>query len=349
MAAELPPGTWCIRSKGRVYCYHQPGRGSRSPGERVRVPYTPDDPRFWTWHAERGLWGAPESGSLEDVAEQWMRSPTFTGKSEATQHDYTRYAEQMIDRWGSRAIDWITREDVLEWRRTMEDRAATANHAMAVARSFWRWAIGANLARENPVKGIEDFETRPEQADPWPEWALELVEQYARWEVRAGVALGLYTGQRTKDFIRMSLRDVEDGGIWVSVSKKRGKRIWIPLHPNLEPIIAEARTRGSMYILPRRNGEPLTANAFRGLFFRETRREALKPIADAGLSPHGLRVLAVNTLFEVGCSAAEIAGITDQSLKTVEWYGQQRNQRLLAQRAMGRWTASLGDTKDERG
>lgn len=100
MRAEMPPGTWCIRAKGKVYCYHQPGRGSAAPGERVRVPYTPDDPKFWQWHEERGVRGQPESGSLQAAVEDWFTAPSFKRLAEATQRDYTRYGEQMIERWG---------------------------------------------------------------------------------------------------------------------------------------------------------------------------------------------------------------------------------------------------------
>ncbi len=346
--AELPTGTWCIRVKGKVYCYNQPGRGSKKPGERVRVPYTPDDPKFWQWHQEKGLWGISESGTLGDVVEQWLASPTYAKKAEATKKTYVRYADQMIDRWDARPINSITREDLLEWRRGMEDRAPTANYAMAVARTFWRWAIGATLAQNNPAKDIEDFDMDPKQADPWPEWALQLVAEKGRWDVRAFVALALYTGQCTADVVRMSLRDIVRGEIRVLEQKKRGKELWIPIHPLLAPIIAEARKRGSIYIIPRDNGQPHTAHNFRALFYRETRKGDLRQIGEAGLSPHGLRALAVNTLLEAGCTPAEVAGITDQSLGIIERYARQRDQRKFARRAMGKWTSALEETDGER-
>ncbi len=341
--AELPSGTWCIRVKGKVYCYNQPGRGSKNPGERVRVPYTPDDPKFWQWHQEKGLWGIQESGTLGDAVEQWLASPTYKKKAEETRRAYLRFADLMIDRWDARPIDSITREDMLEWRREMEDRAPTANHAMKVARTFWKWAIGATLAQNSPAKGVEDFDTDPEQADPWPDWAVQLAAEKGRWEIRAFVALALYTGQRTADVVKMSLRDIVNGEIRVLEQKKKGKELWIPLHPRLAPIISEARERGSIYIICKANGKPQTAPNFRALFYREVRMGDLRQIGEAGLSPHGLRALAVNTLLEAGCAAAEVAGITDQSLGVIERYSRQRNQRKLARRAMDKWVSTLGE------
>ncbi len=162
------------------------------------------------------------------------------------------------------------------------------------------------------------------------------------------MAFGHYTGQRTADVVRMSLRDIVNGEIRVLEQKKRGKELWIPIHPRLTPIIAEARKRGSIYIIPKANGQPQTADNFRSLFRREVRMGDLRPIGEAGLSPHGLRVLAVNTLLEIGSTPAEVSGITDQTLGVVEKYARQRDQRKLARREMDKWARALEETDREQ-
>ena len=119
--------------------------------------------------------------------------------------------------------------------------------------------------------------------------------------------------------------------------------MWLPHHPGRHPIIAEAREREAITIIPKANGKPQTAPNFRAMFYREVRMGHLAQIGEAGLSPHGLRALAVNTLLEAGCAAAEVAGITDQSLGVIERYSRQRNQRKLARRAMDKWVSTLGE------
>jgi hypothetical protein len=94
--------------------------------------------------------------------------------------------------------------------------------------------------------------------------------------------------------------------------------------------------------------KPQTAGNFRSMFFREIRLGDLTPIGDKGLSPHGLRALAVNTLLEAGCTPAEVSGITDQSLGIIERYSRQRDQRKLARRAMDKWTSALEETDGEQ-
>jgi hypothetical protein len=53
--------------------------------------------------------------------------------------------------------------------------------------------------------------------------------------------------------------------------------------------------------------------------------------------PHGLRKNAVNVLLEKGCTAAETAAISGQSLQMVEYYAKQRSQKKLGKVAMLKW------------
>jgi integrase len=85
------------------------------------------------------------------------------------------------------------------------------------------------------------------------------------------------------------------------------------------------------YILPGIGGRPL---------HQTTLRETLQAFAaelGAKVVPHGLRKNAVNSLLEAGCSTAETASITGQSLQMVEHYAKARSQQRLADSAVLRW------------
>lgn len=60
---------------------------------------------------------------------------------------------------------------------------------------------------------------------------------------------------------------------------------------------------------------------------------------------HGLRKNAVNTLLEVGCSVAETAAISGQTLQMVEHYAKQRNQSVLASAAVLKWEQGGGENE----
>lgn len=68
--------------------------------------------------------------------------------------------------------------------------------------------------------------------------------------------------------------------------------------------------------------------------WRRARPDILR---ERGLVFHGLRKSAVVTLIEAGCSTAEVAAITGQSMQMVEHYARARDQRRLAIQAMQRW------------
>jgi hypothetical protein len=53
--------------------------------------------------------------------------------------------------------------------------------------------------------------------------------------------------------------------------------------------------------------------------------------------PHGLRKNAVNALLEAGCSAAETATISGQTLQMVEHYAKARSQKRLGEIAILKW------------
>ena len=44
---DLPKAVHKIISRGREYFYFQPGRGTKFPGERIRLPDDPHTPEFW--------------------------------------------------------------------------------------------------------------------------------------------------------------------------------------------------------------------------------------------------------------------------------------------------------------
>jgi integrase len=338
----LPEGIHTVRAGGRTYYYWHPGRGTASAGQRRRIPGDPSDPAFWAFLGAAGADIGDEPGTLAHALEAWQTSPAWAALSPVTRDNYDRYATAMLDRWADWAMASIGRAELTGWRRSYGDRVQSANAAMAVARSFWGWAINEQLAAENPAAGIQNHRTSPRQAPPWPQWALRLTEDHPRWEIRAFVALARYTGQRTADIVAMTLRQFAgipaSGGRVEVIQAKTGTALSIPMHPRLARIVDEARARGSIAVFPARDGRPISAENFRGTFRREMARPAMSRLRAAGLSPHGLRALVTNHLLEVGCTEAQVSAITGMSMGVVARYARARDQVKLSDQAMAKWT-----------
>lgn len=148
--------------------------------------------------------------------------------------------------------------------------------------------------------------------------------------VRA-LELGLYTGQRLSDVIRLAWSDYDGQRIRLR-QQKTGTSLSIPVHPDLQAIL-EASARPGTTILTTKTGLAFHPRVF-SRDFRDARILAGLP---EGLSFHGLRHTAAARLAELGAGAPEIQAITGhKSLKLVEHYIRQASQELQADRAISR-------------
>jgi integrase len=144
---------------------------------------------------------------------------------------------------------------------------------------------------------------------------------------RLALALLLYTGQRRSDVVRMGAQHIRDNMLHVR-QVKTSAELYIPLHPELEVIIASTPT--DLTFLTTAFGRPFTGPGF-GNWFREQCDAAGLPHCSA----HGLRKAAARLLAELGCTEHEIAAITGHaSLREVARYTKAADQRRLAVSAM---------------
>jgi integrase len=121
--------------------------------------------------------------------------------------------------------------------------------------------------------------------------------------------------------------------------QKTKKDLEIPIHPRLDLILG-ARPNDDRPLLPRLDG---------GHYDSGTIRDVLQAFAAARghkIVPHGLRKNAVNALLECGCTAAETAAISGQSLSLVEHYARRRNTGKLAHSAMQKLTGPKRESEN---
>jgi integrase len=126
----------------------------------------------------------------------------------------------------------------------------------------------------------------------------------------------------------MRWSDVRDGAITVT-QQKTGKALAIPFHAALAKLLADAPKEGLTILSS--GGRKRSEKALRDKLQAWAAERKQKVV------PHGLRKNAVIALLECGCSVAETAAISGQTLQIVEHYAKQRNQAKLASAAILRW------------
>jgi integrase len=129
--------------------------------------------------------------------------------------------------------------------------------------------------------------------------------------------LGLYTGQRGSDIVRLGWTNIAGKGFDLGErgQQKTGVRPWCPILPELAAEMATWERRPGPFLL-RSDGKPFTRQLLDNHFNRT--REELPELAGATL--HGLRATAIIRLRREGLSPLQIQDIVGLSLPMIQRY-----------------------------
>lgn len=319
------------KAKGRTYFYFDAGK--REDGQRDLRPL-PDIKAFnfgdcYARARSERTRKKNKQGvlTLDGLIRQYEKSPEFRGLRGSSQYNYSLYlvrANRLIRSKSGESppAKGIERTDVLALRDALSDTPGAANQAVGALGALFAWAVENGKLEKNPAANIRKFKAKPHE--PWPETLLE--EALADPQVGMPVALLYFTGQRIDDVIRMSWGDIKGDHMLVHV-KKKDKQIRVAILPELASRL-NAQEKSAVTILTNSNGKPWAKGGLRVKLQTWAKDRGHKVV------PHGLRKNAVNSLLEAGCTAAEVSGITDQSLAMVEHYAKGRNSLALGRAAV---------------
>jgi integrase len=319
------------RAKGRTYYYFDAGKGT--DGKRILTPL-PDlkDTRFGDCYARAQAARANRRNrqgvlTLDGLIRAYEKSPEFRGLADASRRSYSRYlakANALIrtKRGESPPAKAIERRDVVELRDKLADTPGAASQAIRALAALFAWAVDNEKVSTNPAANVKKFPAKPHE--PWPEALIE--EALADPQVGLAVALFYFTGQRIDDVCRMSWGDIR-GDHMLVWQKKKARQIKVAILPELAGMLNRLG-KSATAILTNANGRPWTQSGL---------RQKLQDWASARghkVVPHGLRKNAVISLLEAGCTAAEVSGITDQSIQMIEHYARRVNKLALGRAAV---------------
>ena len=329
---ELPKYVQRIVDGHREYFYFQRGRGSSSPGPRIKLPKGPRDAEFWAAYKSHLGSEAPVARTFDALITAYKVSPEFTKRSVVTQRDYARYLDIVSTAWGKNHVGSLRPKHVIQMRDAWAETPVAANHLLSVLKTLINWGIPREFSEANPCVYVPKLKVDEEGARPWPMWAYSLIEEHGSEEMRRAVLLARYTGQRQADVLRMGPEDIEDGGINV-VQQKTGKELWVPLHANLRDAL-EAWSCSPFVQTPK--GEGYTPDRFRSAWTRLMNDTPAGRIRKEGYTFHGLRASSVEKLREAGCGDREIEAITGMSPTMITRYSRFADQKRLAKSAARR-------------
>jgi integrase len=322
---------------GTLNYYYQRFRGTENEEPRIRLPDDPISEEFAK--ALKVAQDGATPGKFSLFIDAYTGSPWFQSRAKKTQTEYARYLEIARACFGRRDPRHVMPFHLANLRDECgSETPAKANNLIAAIGAMYAWGIELDWADTNPTHHVSRLEGG--EYEPWPAEIWDLAMTNLRPDLRLACVFCLYTGQRISDVLAMNLEHVKDDQISVR-QIKTGKPLWIPLHRELRPVVAERRTAGigKMPLVMSPAGKHFTVDYFHAQWGLEMKKEPQGRIRSEGYVPHGLRKNAVNKLLESGCTTKEVEAITGQSLQIIEHYAKRANQPKLAASAMQKMEA----------
>jgi integrase len=242
-----------------------------------------------------------QAGTVAEAVEQFLERHGKHYRPKPLYEAKRRLQLYVIDEWGSRKLDSITRADV----RAMLDRIdapVAANRVHSIVRKFFNWAVENDLIENSPVAGIKA---------PNPETSRDRVltddELKAVWRAadKEGHPFGsilkllILTGQRRGEVAGMQWSEI-DGDNW-SLPRERVKndrRHEVPLSRQAVELIQQAPRIGDKYVFTLNGTAP-----YNGFKAKERFDEGV------GIAPwtvHDLRRTAASGMAKLGVSLVVI-------------------------------------------
>ena len=312
---------------GKTRAYYRRGKFSKP------VKGTPGTDEFLdNYNAVHGAYKCgpalrPAKGTFRYLCEEYFKSTKFSDLSDRSKAEYRRLLKDMQSRIGEQALDALEEPHFITWQSGRVDVPREANNTLALLKQVFAYGVRLKLLPVSPVKDLEPLKIKSKGWRAWSEAALTRWGNESRGTPRLAFYLGLYTGQRRGDILKMRWSDVQNELIYIN-QRKTDAELWVPIHPRLASELSRVEKRG-MTIIQKENGQPLTDHGFGSLWSKEQARLGIK------LPFHGLRKSAVSALFEAGCTPQEVQAITGHTtLAMVQGYGKDANQKRLAKSAM---------------
>jgi integrase len=318
----------------------------RRPGfERKPLRGLPYSPEFMADY-EAATAGQPlpigvdraRPGTMAALALSYFASPEFGALRPSSRSIYRYIIERLCREHGDKRAADMKREHVVRLMAHLAGKPGAANGLRKALRAMMRHAVDIGLRSDDPTRDVRAIRTRSEGHHSWTDDEIAHFERYHPIGSRARLALALllYTGQRRGDVSRMGAQHVR-GGVLHIKQEKTGAVLAIPMHPELEAIIASTPS-GHLTFLTTARGGPWSASGFSHWFRKECDRAGLP-----NCSAHGLRKAAARRLAEAGCTAHEIGAITGHtSLSELVRYTRAADQRWLAEAALAKTRKSIG-------
>jgi integrase len=269
-------------ASGRTYYYYDKGGTPRR-----EIPLGNDYALAVKKWAEIEIDARPrhvEIVTFRYVAERYQREVLPT-KAPRTQRDNLKELSNLLVFFDNppAPIEQITPQHIgeyMKWRKSAPVRAnrekALFSHIFNKARE-WGYTSAAN-----PCAGIKGYTEHGRDVYVEDE-TYQAVWDAADWPTRDAMDLAYLTGQRPSDVLKMRLKDIRDGFLWLTQGKT-GAKLRMAIEGELAALVERIQERTykvtSLALIRNEEGQPLSASALDNRF-EDARNRAAKILEGA--------------------------------------------------------------------
>jgi integrase len=305
-------GIHTVRMKlasGETRTYYYAWRGG------PKLAGTPGSPEFMrSYNDAIAARKRPAQGVLFALIAEFKTTGEYTKKSAATKRAYNHYLKMIEAEFGDMPIAALSdpecRGEFKAWRDKLSDKPRTADYAWTTLARVLSVAKDRGRIPVNPCERGGRLWHGSRADKVWTDHDEEAFLASAPAHLHLALLLGLWTGQRQGDLLRMAWTQY-DGKVIRLRQSKTGARVVIPVGAPLKAAL-DAIEKKDGPILRTTDGTAWTSDGFRSSWGK-----ACEDAQIVGLTFGDLRGTAVTRLAVAGCTEAEIATITGHSLRSV--------------------------------
>lgn len=304
-------------------------------------------------------------GTLDDLVDRYLNTPTRLGPSKVTQDKIAAVIEDFRAGRGDRPVRLLTFEaiDKIVAKKLIKSGAGNKTkgglHAARKLRKelirLFDFAEKLGMVDKNHAKlSAKVVDPAGKKSDGFHSWDEDEIAQYRAFHklgtrARLAMELALWTDQRRSDVVSMGSAQIKNGRLPV-IQEKTGAELWLPVAPQLlEAIVAmkPGDTSPECFLTTKWN-RPFSNAASFGTWFK-------KQCVAAGLphcTMHGLRKATLRRMADLRMTNKDMKSVSGQrSDKTLAGYIEKADQSRLADAAMAdlsAWESALrkGDDTD---
>lgn len=306
----------------RIYFYAWRG-GPRMESNPDSVDFTAEFVRHM-----RDRKDAPYQKCLAEIIRAYLKSPAYTGLKDTTKEGYDIAIKNIEATFFDMPCTKIaapgTRQMFLQWRDEIaETHPRKADLFMSVLQRILWFGLDREMISRHPLEKVEKVNDSSRRDLIWTDDEIDLFrtgrkKDDGKWEIKPAsealvraLMLGLWTGQRQGDLLKLTWKAYDGHSIYLRQSKT-GAHVRVKVSKELKECLDNVKRGDAVTILTNGQGKPWKSG------FKSSWRKAVEQAKIEGKTYHDLRGTFVTLAYRNGASIKEIAEVSGHSEKDAE-------------------------------